>query len=261
VGLGGATAALRGAVLFIGVILAINALVFYAYARMIAGPWREVKARVSRLKSAKRGGWLMSGYILHRLSVIGSVVAFVALTPRDPDQRISLWLVEVSRGVAWVGGFIAIWILLGRVSVLFRDSDLRTEADRGEDERRNKAAGQRFAVRVTAWIMVPLAAVFLGAPLYWAGKESQAVVEGHSVSGYPAILWQATPASIDWLGEPSSVMEKIGTHCLMYLGAANGVTILYDVKDQVTLRLPTADLVVRTVPVKSSDVSQIRSRC
>jgi hypothetical protein len=47
----------------------------------------------------------------------------------------------------------------------------------------------------------------------------------------------------------------------MYLGQANGVTVLFDVDDQVTLRLPTAKLVVFAVPLQSPGGSAVRSPC
>jgi hypothetical protein len=84
-----------------------------------------------------------------------------------------------------------------------------------------------------------------------------------SVANLLSFVWSVSSRSsvpIAWLGESNDVVAEAATHCLMYLGQANGVTVLFDVDDQVTLRLPTAKLVVLAVPRQSPCPSTARWR-
>jgi hypothetical protein len=256
IGLGLTTVALQSTVLVLGLYIAASALLVYVYARLAARPWRRLGARFKRLHSSKHGRWLVIGFLLHRAAVIVSVIAFVWLGPGkiDADRVISLGGLHLPLGAAVFSIFVAVWIGLGRLNRPFRESAAESTQDKDRD------ADRRFARRVTLWILVPLAISFIAAPMFWASRDAKAVSEGRGVSA-PSALWQATPATIMWLGEPSAVVTEAATHCLMYLGEANGVTVLFDVDYQVTLRLPTAKLVVLAVPLQSPDGSAVRSRC
>jgi len=261
IGLGLTTVALQSAVFVVGLYIAANWLlvapIVYIYARVGARAGRRLKTRVKRL-----GTWLAIGFLLHRATVIVSVIAFfwlVGTKKIGTQQTISLGGLDLPLdSVVVVGFFFAVWLAaLGLLNNrLFRKSAAESTPDENRD------ADRRFALRVTLGVLVPLTMVFIAAPLNWAVRQAKAVSEGRGVSAPLLAPWQATPATITWLGEPSDgVVAKAATHCLMYLGQANGVTVLFDVDDQVTFRLPTAKLVVFAVPLQSPGGSAVRSPC
>jgi hypothetical protein len=173
-----------------------------------------------------------------------------------PQQTISLGGLDLPLEFVVVVGFFAVWLALFLLNNrLFRKS--AAESTQGE----NRDADRRFALRVTLGVLVPLAMFFIAAPVFWARGQATLVSRGRGFSAPLAVPWQATPATITWLGEASDGVAKAATHCLMYLGQANGVTVLFDVDDQVTLRLPTAKLVVFAVPLQSPGGNVVRSRC
>jgi hypothetical protein len=59
----------------------------------------------------------------------------------------------------------------------------------------------------------------------------------------------AWPATIEWRGSspvPSAI--KTNPHCIMYLGKANGTTVLYNVKNAATIRFPSEDAIITINP-------------
>jgi hypothetical protein len=260
VGVGVTTVALQSAVLMVGLYIAANALSMYFSARSVGMPWRRLKERVKRLRSSKNGTWLVIGFFLHRAIVYFSLIAFFRLLQTvDGRRTISLGGLNLPLRLVVVGIFVVVWIGLGRLNRPFRESAIDSFEESGP---RDRDADRRFAVRFTLWVVSATAILIIAAPLFWALRDAKAVSQGRGVSTPLTVGWQATPATITWLGESNAVVAKAAaTHCLMYLGEANGVTVLFDVDDQVTLRLPTAQLVVLAVPLDSPDFSAIRSRC
>jgi hypothetical protein len=64
------------------------------------------------------------------------------------------------------------------------------------------------------------------------------------VSEFPAVAWRAQQVTISWLRRPPDALTEAMAHCLMYLGKADGVTVLFDVDTKTVHRLPTGELVV-----------------
>ncbi len=58
------------------------------------------------------------------------------------------------------------------------------------------------------------------------------------------ISWQAYPATIYWSRDANPELVKRSDGCLMYLGRTGDTTVLYDVTEMDTIRVPTSSLTV-----------------
>jgi hypothetical protein len=78
-------------------------------------------------------------------------------------------------------------------------------------------------------------------------RDSGAARQGFEISGYPSVAWRAQRVSLIWLQPtlPPAIADVPGSH-VMYLGQANGVIVLFDVKQQRILRVPTSSIILRT---------------
>jgi hypothetical protein len=56
------------------------------------------------------------------------------------------------------------------------------------------------------------------------------------------------PVTVHWIHPESApaIIAELGDHCVMYLGQSNGISVLFDVHEQNTLRLPTSGIVLQT---------------
>lgn len=76
----------------------------------------------------------------------------------------------------------------------------------------------------------------------------------HVLLGLPAFSFGADPATIYWPATPSQPTTPaqkgpdMFQHCLMYLGQANGTTVLYDVNDKSAIRVPSNTIIVQSHP-------------
>jgi hypothetical protein len=67
-----------------------------------------------------------------------------------------------------------------------------------------------------------------------------------AIGGDPAtVYWPATPLPPS---SPSPQTPAPYQHCLMYIGQANGSTVLYDVKSKTAIRVPSNTIIVQTDP-------------
>jgi hypothetical protein len=104
---------------------------------------------------------------------------------------------------------------------------------------------QRFIPFFAASVVGPL---LITMPLYaWVlGTNAR---EGRSVEGLSSVLpiltLRAERADVSWIGGPAPPwFTSLSGHCLMYVGQANSVMVLYDVRSRSSIRVPTASLVV-----------------
>jgi hypothetical protein len=82
---------------------------------------------------------------------------------------------------------------------------------------------------------------------YWAIRDATAVRAGIPINVGPFVAWQAQRALISWTeATPPKVVAEVEGHCVMYLGQANAITVLYDVDAARTLRLPSGSVAVST---------------
>jgi hypothetical protein len=111
----------------------------------------------------------------------------------------------------------------------------------GKPERDRTKLVVLLVLVLTALVAVSL----LVGEAFRAPRAAEAAKKGDEVAGFPFAAWHAQHATISWLGpmRPASLAD-LRRHCLMYLGQADGIAVLYDVESAATLRLPTGDLVV-----------------
>jgi hypothetical protein len=100
--------------------------------------------------------------------------------------------------------------------------------------------------------VVAVAIVAIGLP-WLAWREGGAAADGFTVRNLyvshlirlPVLAVQAVPASVSWTaGGSVPGTSSTDLQCLLYLGAADGVSVFYDVQHQESLRLPTANIVL-----------------
>jgi len=98
-----------------------------------------------------------------------------------------------------------------------------------------------FLVGLPLSAVLVLALVWFLAPAY-----AERVQEGGSVGDW-STAWRAQPAGVQWAHQ-SPTPDPLAARCIMYLGQANGTTVLYDVDTQSVVRVPTSEVtvVVRT---------------
>jgi hypothetical protein len=108
-----------------------------------------------------------------------------------------------------------------------------------------------------AWSLL-LPALLLGfltvtvAFLSLAHSDGQQALKGRGVVPYgeyalPVYPWQAVPTVVNVLDSNSASQITNGS-CYLLLGEADGITVLYDPREQVTVRLPTGAIELRTQP-------------
>jgi hypothetical protein len=62
-----------------------------------------------------------------------------------------------------------------------------------------------------------------------------------------AVPWRADPATVYWIG-PSPALDPVGGRCLMYLGQANSILVLYDVTARRSVRVPASQVLLAVDP-------------
>ncbi|WP_067839696.1 hypothetical protein [Nocardia lijiangensis] len=255
VGVGATAIAVERSVLILGLISVAMAVLMYVYGRvLVAGMWLELRGTMQSLYSAG-GNRKVALWFLHRAAVVGSVVAFFPAVAVVNDRQGSF-------GSSWANlvtvvtlGFIVLWVVLARLN---RKFFLAVEPPEPESHQQDKRDKSRIAVYLAGWTVALLVIAHLGMLPYSASRAAREVAAGHGVSGglFPPTL----PASVAWMGAPNPALDETLSHCLMYLGQAGGIVILFDVDEETTVRLPTRDVMVAAESTKSSS-SPINSRC
>lgn len=85
-------------------------------------------------------------------------------------------------------------------------------------------------------------AVIAATTVILAPAAAQAVQQGRSYRDW-SVPWRGDPATVVWLQQPAG-KDPLGGHCLMYLGQANGIDVLYDVDAHRSVRIASASVVL-----------------
>ncbi len=104
---------------------------------------------------------------------------------------------------------------------------------------------RRFVIGLTAVFALFF---FVAVPVTGVIRDSDAAKRGENVRGFPTVSWTAIRSGVVWLEEAPPALAAIGEHCLMYLGAAGGVTVLYDVDERHPVRVPTSRMALTSSP-------------
>lgn len=111
----------------------------------------------------------------------------------------------------------------------------------------------RDAWRITPRLAIGLSAIVLAltlvATVWFAVQFSYRVQRGYEVALFPLVPWRVQRVDISWLGT-SALPQGAETKgdCVMFLGQADDVTVLFNVTEVRTLRLPTSSLVLSAMP-------------
>ncbi|WP_433522182.1 hypothetical protein ACQPZ2_34135 [Nocardia pseudovaccinii] len=251
VGVGATAVAVERSVLTLGVTSVAMAVLMYVYGLvLVAGMWLKLRATVHSLYSAG-GNRKVALWFLHRAAVAGSVVAFFAVVPVVNDRQRSFGFSWANLATVVVVGFIALWVVLARLN-------RSVQPPEPEPQRQGKRDRARIAVLMAGCTVAVFVIAHLVRLPYDASRAARDVSAGHGISGglFPPTL----PASIIWMGEPNTALGETLAHCLMYLGQAGGIVVVFDVDAETTVRLPARDVTV-TASTKSPNSSPIKSRC
>jgi hypothetical protein len=235
VGIGIGQSLIEGVVLFVVLVVGANVLVLLPWMTAMVRTWFDVQRSAARLITAAREHprRLFVYVVFGAACFVAAVSSFLFIS------RVNRWL--------WSIGFVlTIWAIMRLAAQLESPfAEIPDQPSVPVDEIR------RHARRLVVAMGTLLTLVFLLAPSYWAIRDAHSVGAGHSVSGFPSAAWRAQRAQVTWLRQPAP-MNDVASHCLMYLGQSAGVTILFDVTDHETLRLPTAEIAVTAVPSAGS---------
>jgi len=228
VGIGYGETLLEGVVLFLLMWVALNVLVMAPSILAIMHGWAHFSAFARGFwDAAKENPRAMLAYAAHRFSAIALLI-IVIVFGKDIDANLL--------GAA-IGGALVLLVVLG----------IRLKGPKAHAPATWAAILRRTLV-VTSIIAVLLVVTFLAAPFFWAMRDSRSAAMGLEVSGFPAIPWRVQPVTVHWLDPESApaIKAELGDHCVMYLGQSNGISVLFDVYEQNTLRLPTSGIVLQT---------------
>lgn len=129
--------------------------------------------------------------------------------------------------------------------------------------RANGRRRARPAIRSNGWTLslrklllwclaASIPVVLIGLPVIgWL--EGEEAAKGYSVRNVylshfialPVLAVEAVPARVSWVAASGSGQANISSRqCLLYLGQANDITVLYDVHSKESIRLPSSDIAV-----------------
>lgn len=139
-----------------------------------------------------------------------------------------------------VAAFVAIPI--ATALVFFK----RAPEDTGKPEQSTSAAGPR---RRPAWVRrwwkvgaaISVALVVVPITLL-APRVARQVEQGKAYRDW-TVPWRADPATVRWLRQPPAG-DPLSGRCVMYLGQANGIAVLYDVRSRRVVRIPSSEVVI-----------------
>ncbi len=122
----------------------------------------------------------------------------------------------------------------------------------------NLPKGQRSALRIvrTGGVLVTLVGGFVGVLLFTAAADRQADLLKHGhwleplrIGDMEILSVRADPVEItpiDDFSQNAAIFEATDGHALFFLGAADGLAVIYDSTDQSVWRVPTESVALRT---------------
>jgi hypothetical protein len=240
VGVGYTESLIEAAVGTFLVVIALNAfalvvlgtLMFLAAVRTVSSAeqiWKQTEGRRGQLPL----------YIAHRLAVVAVFVVAV------------WWSEESGRWLPVVGGAVVAAVLfeLSPPSPFLADpaehGALPTTSGReGEPDAMQRRVRRVF--RVSMVLIIILAAGILVQQGITAERAAAAAQKGIGAEGFPFSAWRAQRATVSWLVAPPPSLAGVQEPCVMYLGQADNVVVLYHVDARATLRVPLSNVTVST---------------
>jgi hypothetical protein len=228
----GFTQAIEGVVVFLLLLILVNLLILIPAIMPLVSASMYISSRVRELWTAgKTNPWRTLAYILHRLAIIAVFVAGLVVFLKFKDRVNTLFW------VASVAALVVLFMLGGSVH-----NPLTSSAPIPP-----RSIVVRRAINISTVVAAVLALAFVAAWIFNADREADLVKQGISISGFPSISWRTERVTVVSLAStPPAAIEKLQESCLMHLGQANGVTVMYDVTKKGVLRLPTSSIMLRT---------------
>jgi hypothetical protein len=234
-GVGYAESLLEAAVGTFLLLVGVNAVILaVAIPPLLLSTVRTAGSLRRSWQRAKAHKGQMLAFIAHRLAIVAAVGA-------------GIWLSSATRSWIWI---VAAGLVLGALFELGERVRNPFAAQPGSEPRApGVGKPERDRTRLVLLLVLALTALvavsLLVAEAVRAPRAARAAKEGGEVVGFPFTAWRAQHATISWLGPtPPASLADLQEHCLMYLGQANGIAVLYDVDSAATLRVPTGDLIV-----------------
>jgi hypothetical protein len=242
VGVGYAESLLEAAVVTFILVVALNAIALIVLiVWVVVTAVRAVRSAKQMWHQTKGRGGQVAIYIGHRLAIAALFVGGVWWS-----EKSGRWLPVIAAALAC--GTLADVSVANPFARETGSEGAQLSSIERESERRNsqrRLATRIFQVSLLATLV--LAGFLLVGPAIHAGRRATDAQKGTEVEGFPFTAWRAQRATVSWLvATPPPSLANIQQHCLMYLGQANGVAVLYDVDDQSTLRVSVSELIVST---------------
>lgn len=121
----------------------------------------------------------------------------------------------------------------------------------------------RNAQRATPFLAICLSAIVLiftlAATILFAIQFSYRAQQGFEVALFPLVPWRVQRVTVWWLETPPPPGAGIQGNCVMFLGQANDVTVLFDAGAGRTLRLPTSSVLLSAMPADDHIVRACRT--
>jgi hypothetical protein len=181
-------------------------------------------------------------YLAHRAGFGAAIVSAAYISNRTHGN--AKWLVTIIPGTL-------IGLLWGA------GEDVRSPRDFVPNEEEKYPELTVIRIAKLGWrYRIPALIVTLAVPLVTfvlvANSNAILVQRGQAIT-WPLTLpigpHGAEPVVLTWLGTPvPNDVSVSSNHCLMLLGAASGTTVVYDVDDRRTMRLPSDSLVITRGP-------------
>lgn len=227
----GFTQSLESAVVFVLLLIFANVIILIPSIMSLFSAWAHFSSYVGTLWTAgKEQPWGTLAYVLHRLGVLAVFVAS------------GVYAFKLREEVNW---WVAIIVLAVAIALLYNFSYFINTPTFEQTSAFNRIVCR--TINTSMIIAGALTLIFAGAWVVHAWRDSNSARKGFEVSGFPSVAWRTQHVTISSLQQaPPSVVADIQGSCMMYLGQANGVTVLFDANRQQILRVPTSSIALRT---------------
>ena len=228
VGIGYLDGLVESVIVYLGAVVAVTIAVLVVVAISVLRQWTKVRGalrRWGRAAMADRGKSLL--FVVRRVAIVGTFVGAVVLAIAG----------------MWVWAVLALVPFVVLVEA-YVENPFAAQPETLTSDPIDEESAQRMK-----WVVMGVSGLvsimfFVISPIYQAVRDANAARDGREVAGFPASAWRAQPVAISWLVSPPP--GGITEHCVIYLGQANDVTVMFDVDDGVTLRVPSSSVVIRT---------------
>jgi hypothetical protein len=218
----------------------ITFLLFVLGVRPIIRQWSSLFKRINEVMKETGGPKRLLKWLLHRVTTIAIFVGGIVLATRL--QGAPSWIVGIGSGI-----LVAVMLDIGGAI----PNPLSREGPSEKSPVSWREDISQLAKRVAVWALLFSLATLAVQQFRWAINDAAAAKTGRAVPPSGRLLgllppWSAQPAAMFWIATdkaPDTLSNPKG-HCVMYLGRANDITVVYDLDSKQTLRIPSRAVLI-----------------